>query len=244
MGTHSGGAHGGGYAICLDCGRAEPMHRNGELPGLLNGKSPHKRLRGAQGGATKECTGSYKPYSVKPSLHLGLESVTDVLELQLNGLDGIPFSDPVAAYSLAVAIRQALASSLGVEIDEIGCDTKPIRHPVKGVGFVIVLYDHSAAGYCSSVADRIPELLRAASKHLACPAQCQRVCQHCLLSYDTRFRIDDLNRLATLQFITTEWLQHLQLQPQDALFGVSTSYAESQTLVEAMVARSATGLIR
>lgn len=109
-----------------------------------------------------------------------------------------------------------------------------IRHPVKGVGFVIVLYDHSAAGYCSSVADRIPELLRAASKQLECPAQCQRVCQHCLLSYDTRFRIDDLDRLATLQFITTDWLTHLQLQQQDALFGISTSYAESQTLVEAI----------
>ncbi len=232
--NHSGGAYGGGYAICLDCGRAEPMHRGAELPSSLNGKSPHKRLRGAQGGATKECGGSYKPYSVKPSLHLGLESVTDVLELQLNGIDGIPLSNPVAAYSLAVAIRHALAASLGVEIEEIGCDTKPIRHPVKGVGYVIVLYDHSAAGYCSSVADRIPELLRAARKQLECPSQCQRVCQHCLLSYDTRFRIEAMDRLATLQFLTDEWLKHLQLQKEDALFGIPESYAESQTLVEAI----------
>lgn len=232
--NHSGGVNRAGYAICLDCGRAEPMHGNGELPKFLDGKSSHKRLRGAQGGDTKECGGSYKPYSVKPSLHLGLESVTDVLELQLNGVDGLPLSDATTAYSMAVAIRQVLAATLGVEIDEIGCDTKPIRHPVRGVGFVIVLYDHSAAGYCSSVAERIPELLFEARKQLECSAQCQRVCQHCLLSYDTRFRIADLDRSLALEFLSKEWLQHLQLQPQDALFGSSNSFAETQSLVEAI----------
>ena len=232
--NHSGGVNGSGYAICLDCGRAEPMHRDGTGPGLLNGKTPHRRLRGAQGSETKECGGSFKPYAIKPALHLGLETVTDVLELQLNGLDGLPLSDQVKAYSLAVALRQALATSLGVETDEIGCDTKPIRHPVKGVGYVIVLYDHSAAGYCSSVADRIPGLLVAAHKQLHCLAQCQRVCQHCLLTYDTRFRVDGLDRIAALDFLTIEWLQLLQLQPHDALFGSASSYAESQPLVEAV----------
>jgi DEAD/DEAH box helicase domain-containing protein len=191
-------------------------------------------LRGAQGSETKECAGSLKPYAIKPALHLGLETVTDVLELQLNGLDGLPLSDPVKAYSLAVALRQALATSLGVETDEIGCDTKPIRHHVKGVGYVIVLYDHSAAGYCSSVADRIPGLLSAAHKQLHCLAQCQRVCQHCLLTYDTRFRVDELDRIAALDFLTIEWLQLFQLQSHDALFGSASSYAESQPLIEAV----------
>lgn len=232
--NHSGGVHGTGYAICLDCGRAEPMQKGGTLPSLLDGKTSHKRLRGTQGGETKDCVGSYKPYSIKPALHLGLETVTDVLELQLNGLDGLPLSDPIAAYSLAVALRESLAASLGVEIDEIGCDTKPIRHPQNGVGYVIVLYDHSAAGYCSSVADRIAQMLTLARKQLDCPVQCQKFCQHCLLSYDTRFRIPDLDRAVALQFLSQEWLQRLQLQPEDALFGPATSFAEIQPLAEAI----------
>ena len=232
--NHSGGVNGAGYAICLECGRAEPMHTDGTRPKTLDGTSSHKRLRGSQGSETKECSGSFKPYSVKPSLHLGLETVTDVLELQLNGFDGMPLGDSIAAYSIAVAMRQAIASALGVEIDEIGCDTKPIRHPSSGIGYVIVLYDHSAAGYCSSVADRIPALLVEARRQLDCPVHCQGVCQHCLLSYDTRFRISDLDRMVAFEFLSQEWLQRLQLQSDDALFGPSTSVAEVQSLSEAI----------
>ena len=232
--NHSGGVNGTGYAICLDCGKAEPMHKDRSAPKFADAKTPHRRLRGAQGNANKECAGSFKPYAVKPALHLGLETVTDVLELQLNGLDGLPISDPVAAYSLAVALRHVIAAALGVETDEIGCDTKPIRHPVKGIGHVIILYDHSAAGYCSSVADRIPHLLSKAREQLDCVAKCQSGCQHCLLSYDTRFRMNDLDRFAALKFLTSEWMQQLNLQPVDAFFGPSSSIAETLSLAESI----------
>lgn len=232
--NHSGGVNGTGYAICLDCGKAEPMHKDRSAPQFADAKTSHRRLRGAQGNASKECAGSFKPYAVKPALHLGLETVTDVLELQLNGVDGLPISDPIAAYSLAVALRHAIAAALGVETDEIGCDTKPIRHPVKGIGHVIILYDHSAAGYCSSVADRIPYLLSKAREQLDCVAKCQSGCQHCLLSYDTRFRMDDLDRFAALDFLTVAWMQQLKLQPEDSFFGASSSIAETLSLAESI----------
>lgn len=138
----------------------------GHMPALF--RKPHKRLRGGKGPreTSAECQGSHKSFAIKPSLHLGLEVVTDVLELQLNGLDGLPLADHRAAYSIAVALRSALASTLGVEIDEIGCDTKPIRHPMqKQVGYVIVLSDRAAAGYCSSVGERLPELLDPGTGH-------------------------------------------------------------------------------
>ncbi len=50
---------------------------------------------------------------------------TEVLELQLHDLaNGRPI-DRVTAYSLAVALRQALAQRLGVEEREIGCTVTP-----------------------------------------------------------------------------------------------------------------------
>lgn len=243
--NHSSGANDTGYAICLECGRAEPMplHPNprdksglGHLPPLF--RQPHKRLRGGKGkdDATTECKGSHSPFAIKPDLHLGLEEVTDVLELQLNGLDGLPISDKVAAYSIAVALRAAVAATLGVEIGEIGCDVKPMRHPMhKQEAHVIVLYDHSAAGYCSSVTERLPQLLERARVGLIdCPGDCKSACQHCLLDYDTRFRLSELDRFAAANFLTDDWMQQLRLQPEDQLFGVAESHAEMLPLPEAI----------
>lgn len=243
--NYSSGANGKGYAICLECGRAEPMplHSDpqdksglGHLPASF--RKPHKRLRGGKGrdDTTAECKGSHNPHAIKPHLHLGLEEVTDVLELQLNGLDGLPISDKVAAFSIAVALRGAVAACLGVEIDEIGCDVKPIRHPMsKQEGYVIVLYDHSAAGYCSSVTERLPELLeQARARLLHCGGSCKSACQHCLMDYDTRFRLAELDRFAATKFLTEEWMQRLSLQSEDQLFGSSVSKAEILTLPEAI----------
>ncbi len=240
--NHSGGAHGKGYAICLECGRAEPMPLHQDptaetqlihLPAPF--RKPHNRLRGAQGGDSAVCKGSHYSRAIKPNLHLGLEEVTDVLELQLNGLDGLPISDKVAAYSIAVALRGAVASELGVEVGEVGCDVKPIRHPMRDQGFVIVLHDHAAAGYCSSVADRLPEMLDKAVSWLgACSANCKTACQHCLLDYDTRFRFADLDRFEALRFLNREWMQQLRLQAEDELFGAGSSHAEVQPLAEAV----------
>lgn len=243
--NHSSGANGTGYAICLECGRAEPMPLHpdprdksdlGHLPALF--RKPHKRLRGDKGKdeTTAECKGSHHPFAIKPYLHLGLEEVTDVLELQLNGLDGLPISDKVAVFSIAVALRSAVAASLGVEIDEIGCDVKPIRHQMQQQeGYVIVLYDHSAAGYCSSVTERLPELLEQARDSLLhCSGNCQSACQHCLLDYDTRFRLAELNRFAATKFLTEGWMQRLRLQPDDQVFGPRVSKAETLPLPEAI----------
>lgn len=243
--NHSSGANGTGYAICLECGRAEPMppYANpqdksglGHLPVLF--RKPHKRLRGGKGPGdmSADCQGSYKPFAIRPHLHLGHEKVTDVIELQLNGLDGLPISNKVAAYSIAVALRAAVAETLGVEIGEIGCDIKPIRHPMqKQEGYVIVLYDHSAAGYCSSVTERLPELLeRVRASLLHCSGNCTSACQHCMLDYDTRFRLAELDRFAAAAFLTESWMQRLRLQPEDQLFGPSASKAETLPLAEAI----------
>lgn len=238
--NHSAGTNGLGYAICLACGRAEQMvgeSDDGEveqggvaLPKIF--QSPHRRLRGAQGGETAMCEGS--GFSIKPGMRLGHEATTDVLELMLYDLDGGPLSDRQIAFSLAVAIRSAIAEKLGIEVGELGCDTKPIRLANGVVGQAIVLFDRNASGYCTSVADRLREILFKAKGILSCAAGCEGACQHCLLHFDTRFRTDDLNRHAALEFLTDRWLDEFQLRDEDAQFGQGCTQAEFQTLPEAI----------
>ncbi|ARU31762.1 hypothetical protein CAP31_08765 [Sulfuriferula sp. AH1] len=196
--------------------------------------TPHRRLRGAQGGETSICEGSNRKFSIKPGVRLGHSMTTDVLELMLWWFDGQPLTDRQVAYSLAVAIRSGIASMLGIEVDELGCDTKPIRLDGGVSGQAIVIFDRSASGYCSSVTNRLREVLGQAKEALNCSAECEGACQHCLLSYDTRFRLDDLNRQVALDFLTERWLADFELQAGDALFGKDRTNAEFQSLPEAI----------
>ena len=235
---HSAGIHGYGFAVCLCCGRAEPMDGEDALPdAFFDRKSgrlkEHRRLRGAQGGATGFCEGSYNAYSIQRRLQLGHEAKTDVLELVLRGLDDQPIRDRKTAYTLAVAIRNAIATTLGIELSELGCDTKPVRFLGEGDSQAVVVFDRNASGYVSSVADRLPQILRVAANAMNCDENCDSACQHCLLDFDTRFRLDDLDRHAGQRFLSSEWLDELQLPEEYAHFGAS-SIAEHQTFIEAI----------
>jgi ATP-dependent helicase YprA (DUF1998 family) len=236
---YSASTNGKGYAVCLHCGRAEPMpadsdhypevfqdHKTGQF-------KEHRRLRGAEGGETAVCSGSDSSFAVKRNLRLGHESSTDVLEILLHGLDSRPLNDVPVAYSIAVAVRSAIAATLGIEIDELGCETKPVQISGSQSGQAIVVYDHSASGYSSAVADRIDEILRMAHDSLRCPADCPDACQHCLLHFDTRYRLHDLNRHAALAFLGGAWLKSLGLPDDQKCFG-DTSRADWQSLPEAI----------
>lgn len=237
--NYSAGSAGHGYAICLTCGRAEPMVDDVTLPTIFydsrsNRPKEHRRLRGAQGGETSICEGSHKPFAIKPGLRLGHGIKTDVIELMLWGLDGRPLGDRKVAYSLAVALRSAISSLLGIESNELGCDTKQIRLDHGVIGEAIVIYDRDAAGYSSSVTGKLRELFSRAYEELNCSANCDAACQHCLLDFDTRFRIDDLDRHSALQFLSPRWLQSLELEAENAYFGLGRSDAEFQSLPEAI----------
>ena len=235
---HSAGLHGHGFAVCLCCGRAEPMTAEDLLPDEFfdNKKGQlkeHKRLRGAQGGATRVCEGSYNGYSIQRGMRLGHEAKTDVMELVLKGLNDQPIRDRKTAFTIAVAIRNAVASMLGIDTSELGCDTKPVHFRNDGVCHAIVLFDRNASGYVSSVADRLPKILRAATRELNCNENCEAACQHCLMDFDTRFRLEELDRHAGRLFLSDEWLTHLQLPTEYAYFGLESA-AEHQAFVEAI----------
>lgn len=231
----SAGSMSRGYAVCLECGRAAPMVNEGDesmLPAVF--QRPHKRLRGRRGSNDDwTCGASDNPFKIKTGLNFGREYRTDVLELALVGTDGHPLNDDVAAFTIAVALRRAIAERLGVDISELGCDTKPIRDEGGRQTRVVQIFDQRSGGYASLVASDLPALLGAARRILDCEAACESACQHCVLSFDTRFRTDGMNRQAALAFLSDEWLVRLQLPEGMQFFGASSS-AEHQALAESI----------
>lgn len=233
---HSSGSGGKGYAVCLECGRSAPLETvdgdDAALPTVF--KKPHARLRGrSEWSQSWECGGSASPFKIKRGISFGREYTTDVLELTLVDLDGYPLNDRVVAYSLAVALRAAVASHLGIDESELGCDTKAIRDAQGRRAEALILYDVRSGGYSSIVLPELPRLLRKVRTVLHCVSGCQDACQKCLLTYDTRFNVDRLDRHAALRFLTKDWLQALQLPEAQRFFG-EQSYAEYLPLGEAI----------
>ena len=232
---YSAGPTGSGYAVCLECGRSALMGSKTDdsaLPPVF--QRPHKRLRGRRGSNDDwMCGGSDSPFKIKTGLNFGREYRTDVLELGLIGTDGHTLTNSVAAFTIAVAMRRAIAERLGVDISELGCDVKPVRDEDGRQTTVIQIFDQRSGGYASLVASELPSLLRAARSILECDAGCESACQHCVLTFDTRFRSEGLDRKAALGVLTDEWLSLLQLPEEMQLFGPS-SCAEHQELAESI----------
>jgi hypothetical protein len=133
---------------------------------------------------------------------------------------------------------------VGVEIEELGCDVKPVRTEAGAVAQVIVIYDRHSAGYSSIAGERIEEVLRAAAAECNCLAGCRDGCQACLLSFDTRFRTADIKRDNAIQFLSTEWLNSLSIPESFRVFGTS-SRLERHDLITAInleAERKATGI--
>ncbi|MDO1988916.1 hypothetical protein Q2392_25890, partial [Escherichia coli] len=56
------------------------------------------------------------------------DSLTDALELVLrNPTSGELLNDDITAYSIAVALREAIAADLGIQTEELGCASHPIK---------------------------------------------------------------------------------------------------------------------
>ncbi|MGZ8217124.1 DEAD/DEAH box helicase [Methylomagnum sp.] len=219
------GLHGKGYALCLRCGFADSMNPDDTPPDTLSG---HKRLRGGRNNdQEQECPGNHEAGAIKPSLRLGQEAHTDVFELQLQSLSGQDDGKEKrrAAYSLAVALRRALARQLGVEEREIGC---AVQSSLDASGFStpsIYLYDTASdgAGYSTQAMDSLKALFESAKRALECPRDCDTACQACLLTYDTQHHIDDLDRKAALALLDQTFLDALELPAELKAFGPATT---------------------
>ena len=220
---YTDGEHGHGFAVCLQCGRAvaEP-EEEGELPPLMQN---HKPLRGGSAtGPDGLCYGNDGTYTIRRNEWLGASKETDVFELQLRSVDSMQPLNAVAASSIGVALRQALADKIGVEDREIGWSIGAARMDGTGGGNSILLHDHATggAGFVAQAGQHLPELLRRARGLLDCPRRCDKACHACLLSYDTHRYADRLDRLQALEILSDEFLAGLDLRAADRLFGPQT----------------------
>ncbi|MBF2761573.1 MAG: DEAD/DEAH box helicase [Ectothiorhodospiraceae bacterium AqS1] len=226
----SRGTHGKGYALCLECGRAEPMTSKGVLPKVLD--DPHFKLRrGNEDGP--RCPGSNTDWKIKKCITLGHESWTDVLEIQIKTISGKWLNDKTEATTLSVAIRDSLADLIGVQASELGCDIKPARTESNMMCHSIVIFDRHAAGYASSAERFLPELFRSVHKRLQCSANCDSACPSCILDYDQRFITDRLDRHSALNIISSSWLAQMQL-PNELAFHGESSKIEHKKLIQSI----------
>lgn len=212
-----------GYAVCLRCGRSESDDNNPELPKPLR---RHKRLRGGKDrDGEAECAGCSEDWAIKRNLWLGAESHTDVFELQLiDPKSGNPLNDKKVAYTLAVAMRRALAEKLGIDEREIGCMESPSRTSVDRPTRAILLFDQAigGAGFSTLAPSMVDALLRNARKILECPRNCDRACHACVLDYETQHSVLKLDRRAALEFLGEPLLDGLRLPPEKQVFGSAT----------------------
>jgi len=218
---YSKGAGGLGYAICLRCGRAASENPSDDpSPPLPDALVEHTRLRGGKeaSGRTR-CPANDIAWAIKRRQWLGVESWTDVFELQLQ-LRHARTREPlsrVAAYSLAAALRAELAAHLGVEDREIGCSAVQSRGPDDQPQWSAVLFDTASggAGLVGAIGEDLRLLLEKARTRLQCPRECDRACQAFLLNYDTKYHDDLLDRHQALRFATRSLVTGLAL-PQEA----------------------------
>jgi len=227
---HSRGVHGYGYALCLECGRAEPMVSEDAIPVAF--QRPHAKLRRAREEGVY-CPGSENPWKIKLGITLGHETWTDIFELQLKTVSGAWLTDRTAAWTLAVALRDSLADAIGVQATELGCDIKDARPHSGARCQSILIFDRFAAGYASSADRYLDGLFKRARRRLECSTTCDSACPRCVLSFDYRFAADSLDRHAALALLTEAWLNSLALPKELRLFGPE-SRAEYRRLPESI----------
>ncbi|MER8975272.1 DEAD/DEAH box helicase [Mesorhizobium sp. M0800] len=209
--SNRGGPKGSGYAVCLNCGRAEADSSNdgsGILPPAL---VDHKPLRYRKDKDI--CPGNEKPFSIKRNISLGHEITTDVFELQPRH----PLRR-AAANALVIALREALGQELGVEADEMGFAVAESRNVLGASTASLFIFDRATggAGFAVSFEHLMRPILRRAEQILDCKTPgCEKACAACVLTSDAPDGKDDLDRKAALDFVRGHLTFPKELAPVD-----------------------------
>lgn len=228
------GPHGHGYALCLECGRAEPeVEAEGPPPKRLANHKPLRRLPDVE--SRDVCPGAVKSFKTKRNLNLGEETRTSVFELQLAGLESRG-----AALAAALALREANARQLGVEPSEMGAAAVQTRDRQGRRAHTAVVYDLAAggAGFASAIGDDPETIICDAAQILDCASagkcgdpEARRICSACVLSSDVQHLEEEADRKAAFKALSNASLRLAMPEPFK-IFGSATRY-ESAPLLEA-----------
>lgn len=187
------GAHAGGYAVCLACGRAEPEDASDgiaatPLPDAMCRHAPLMLGKGLALTKDGKCPGGYTLTNrVQRRVRLVHDARTDVFELQLAAT-----VTPRSGLALAAGLREALAERLGVEVREIGLAVGPSQGADGESRYSAFLFDRMAggAGYVTRLGE--PEgfasAVTRAARRLDCPERCVAGCAACVLRPDLNVR--------------------------------------------------------
>lgn len=201
---HSRGPNDNGYEICLECGRA------GEAG--TDALKDHRPLSPRDKKAIERCPGNDQGFSITRALALGHEVLTDVVEIQLPGLD----SDG-AAWALGAALRESLARWLGLEPRELGISVSARDGQLGRKTPSIFLFDQASggAGYAPRLLDDIYHVFEHASHVLDCPKECEMGCSACVLAADLYKQQGHLDRRAALIAVRSFLEKNAELPEED-----------------------------
>lgn len=234
---YSTGRKGKGYAVCLACGRTESIIDDDEIPSEL---LHHKKLRGGKESPNQQsslCPSCNKggEWKIKRKLWLACNTKTDILEVQIKTEDGLWINNKEQAQPIAIALRDAIASHLGILSEELICavDRRGVKSGTHCQSIFII--DKNAAGYSSTAGQYIHKVLKSARNRLLCnTAQCEAACPQCILSFDQRFAVEDLDRHRGLEVLTDSWMSILDIPEKYKVFGDSTEI-ETSPITEALL---------
>lgn len=191
-----------GYAVCLHCGRAEPEldpAGNSDEARSFSPLDGHRPLRRKAADGDIICEGVEKKWKIKRNLALGYEITTDVFELQPSTR-----ISKAAATALVIAMREALARSLGVEADEMGYSVHRSKNELGGDCNSLLVFDKNAggAGFSIAMGYNIAKVLKDAEEILDCSSPgCVDGCAACVLTSDAPFEDGELDRTSALAFV-------------------------------------------
>jgi DEAD/DEAH box helicase domain-containing protein len=216
---HSQGQNRNGYALCLNCGRAEAMTVDGNLP---NNFKDHDKLNGGKKGEQK-CPAN----STQSGIAFGYSTTTDIFSFYLNDILGngghliVSDDNKKMAWSVGVALRYGLASALGINTDELGLDIIESKvEDIKAPVLVVNIFDNNSggSGFSSTAHQFFNEMFKNAKSLLKCTKSCTNNCDACLLTYDTKNKEKYLDRNIALKYITKA-SSLLQLSDDHQLLG-------------------------
>ncbi|WP_162786441.1 DEAD/DEAH box helicase [Hyphomonas sp. CACIAM 19H1] len=245
LASTSAGDKGGGYAICLDCGRADAMNEPNlgvaaQLPDSMRLHYP--LFRGRKTVVTRDgyCSGSDNPQRIQRHVHLAQVTKTDVWEWQL------PANvTEASALGLAAGLREALTERLGVESEEVAPSFGRSLGAANQNLLSIYLYDRAAGG--AGLSARLGELemlssaLSRAQELLDCPESCASGCPACILRPDLNQRDTVIDRPGALTLVKL-LIPHLNL-PESLRVFEKDSHLVGRSAVKEITSRLRSGTL-